>query len=352
MARAAGLAKRSEVNRKAAGKPTGGVRLGYNPPEYIGPPAGSVDPGLEAQVRQSERGLYDLIEKTHREGKYEDQDTQQAIRLLKQKIGQQRADIARTKGYARVDAGQAREQLTTSFERDIADLGQAKQRGEEDYNRALTNMQHKYATQAAQQGEASIRQGTSEEASTETASGAVRAANQGYDKSQVDLEHERHLADIGQQEGRVRENFDVNSGQIDQSLGREMTGLDIQGRRLGLQGRTQFKGLVHAALRADKERATTLSHAKREQALYSTDIASQAFFAAHENNPHILFPTPAATAGPPSPARTPGRIRQPGVGVGGPAPAVSHPHANAPIARGVGLGPGVSRPRRPYTRYS
>lgn len=348
MARAAALAKRSAVNRKAAGQKSGGVKLGYTSPEFVGPPPGTFDPGLEAQVRQSERGLLDLIEQEHLAGKRGRQDTRQAQNLLRRKISQGRADLSRSRGYAIQDAGEAGRDLGTSFARDLADLAQAKQRGEEDYNLALTSMQHKYATAAQRQSEAAIQQGTSE-AGTTTASGAVRGANQAYDKQGVDLAHTRSLEDFARSEARLREGFGEGQADIARGLDRELTGNAIQGRRLGTEGRTQFKALHLAALRAYQDRLTKISHGKREQALYATDVAAQAYYQAHEKNPHILFPTPAAVGGaavPPAPQ--PVHRPRPAIGSGG--VAYSTPHTTHPVPV-VGLGPARSRPRRPYTRY-
>lgn len=345
MARPAALAQRSAANRKAAGQKTGGVRLGYTPPEFVGPPPGTYDPGLEAQVRQAERGLLDLEEQLRLEGKRGRQDTGQAQNLLRRKITQGRADLARARGYSITDASQADAQLHTSFARDLQDLAQAKERGEQDYQLALTAMQHKYATAAQRQGETSIQQGTNETGTT-TASSAVRGANQAYDKQGLDLVHERSLQDLAMQEGRAREDFGTNEQQLQQGLDRELTGSRIQGQRLGQEGHTQFNALHLAALRAAQDRATKVSHGRREEGLYATDVTSQAYYQAHQQNPHILFPTPAAAAG--SPAPTAPHPHRPAISGG----AAFVPHVHHPVPGGVGLGPARSRPRRPYTRYS
>lgn len=337
MARAIGLSKRAAVNkRESAGR--GGVKLPYTPPEFIGPPPGTYDPGLEAQVRSSERGLLDLIEQEARSGKRETQDTRQARRLLQRKIDQGRADLRRQRGYDIDDAGDAREQLSTSFKRDLEDLAVAQQRGEEDYRKALVGLQHKYATAAQRQGEASLRQGTAE-SGTDAASGAVRGANVAFDTAEVDAVRQRQVEDLARREGRLREDFGTSEEELGEGLDRQLDAYGIQGRRMGQEGRTQFNALKLAALRAGQDRATKISHAKREQGIYSTDVAGQAFYQAHQMNPKIVFPTPAAAAGP-----RPGRIRQPSIGAGLPAPDL---RAQPPRTQAVGRA--VSR--RPYTRY-
>lgn len=349
MARAASLSQASAVNRKKKGQPssprTGGVNL-PNLPSFNGPPPGTFDPGLEAQVRAAERGLIDLIEKTHLEGHRESVDTRQARRLLERKVDEARADLSRAKGYARQDAGTQQGQLQTNFARDIQDLATAKQNGEEDYNRKLTELQHSYATQAAVQSQASVSQGT-HEAGTTAASDAVRAANEGWDRSGLDTANNRFLSANALTEQRAREDFATRSGLVGQGLERQLAGYDIQGHRLGEEAQTQRNKLKLAQLRAGTDRQTSLSHAKREYGLYSTDVASQAYYQAHQNNPHIIFPVPSAAPGVPKPPSAPGAPGAPHIGS-----AIHYPHVGNPVSRAVGLGRGVSRPRRPYTRYS
>lgn len=299
MPRARSLSQASKVNRQKAGKPTrpqrGGVDL-PNLPDFIGPPPGTFDPGLEAQVRAAERGLIDLIEKERTSGHREGVDFRQAKTLLMRKISQGRADLQRRRGYATEDAGIDRSRLQTSFERDLEDLAIARQQGDEDFNRKLTEVQHSYATRAARQNEAAVAQGTFD-AGTQAASGAVRGANQAFDKGLVETAHNRQLAALALSEGRVREDFGTRSGLIDEGLSRELSALGIQGHRLGLDARTQRGQLRRDLFRGRHDRADTISKAKREYGIYATDVAQQAFYQAHQLNPNIVFPIPSAAAG-------------------------------------------------------
>lgn len=343
MARAASLARKAAVNRKKSG--TRSTKL-PNLPTFNGPPPGTFDPGLEAQVRAAERGLIDLIEKTHREGRRESKDTREARMLLERKVRQGQADIARNRGYALADAGNQRGQLQTSFARDLQDLAIAKQRGQENYEKTLTDMQHRYAQAAAEQSQAQVASGT-DDTGTSRASAAVRGANQAYDKAGVDQVHQRAEEDIALQEQRDRENFATQSGLIDEGLQRDLTGYGLQSYRLGKEQQAQRHKLALGVARAHIDRQTQLSHAKREYGIYASDVAQQAYYQAHQMNPHILFPTPSAAA----------HLRRPSVGVGHPLLGVGAarafiPHTAAkPLARSVGLRPAVSYPRRPYTRY-
>lgn len=327
MARAAGLSKASKVNRQKAGKPSGlrkgGVNL-PNLPQFTGPPPGTFDPGLEAQVRAAERGLIDLIDKTRLEGHRESVDTRLARRLLERKVRQGKADLARQRGYAIEDADLDRSNLRTSFERDLQDLAIARQQGEEDYNRKLTEIQHSYATRAAVQSQAAVAQGVAD-VGTLSASEAVRGANQAYDKGLVDTSHARSLAALALAEGRTREDFARRSGLIDENLGRDLTRFGIQRYRLGQDLRTQRAGLRRDLFRGRHDRRDTISKAKREYGIYVTDVAQQAYYQAHQLNPNIVFPVPAAAGGghPPGPvaggpAIGGARPRRPGVVTGSP----------------------------------
>lgn len=304
----------------------GGAVLGYTFPELAGPPPGTFDPGLEAQVRSSQRGLLDLIEKTRLEGHRQHQDVSQKKRELRRGYTQGEGDIRRNRGYAVGDEQYAEGQLNTSFARDIEDLGRAKQQGGEAYERALTDMQHRYAAEAVGQQSHGIQQGT-DEAGSNAASAAVRAANQGHDTSELDREHRERAEAIARSEGRATEDHATQLAHLHEQSGQQLTGYDIQARRLGQENRQGRNQLSLAALRANQDRATALSHAKREQGIYQTDVTQQEYFQAHQTNPNVLFPVPAAAAG-----------------------SLPHlPHAHAPALPRTGLGRATSYPRRrPY----
>lgn len=357
MPRAAALSQASAVNRRKAGKKSsgsgsGGVNL-PNLPQFVGPPPGTFDPGLEAEVRAAERGLIDLIEKTRIDGHRESADTRQARILLERKVRQGHADLARRRGYAEQDAGTDRSRLQTSFERDLQDLATAKQQGEEDYQRKLTEVQQQYQTRAAVQQQASVAQGTNE-SGTEAASQSVRAANEAWDKGILNTQHGRFLAANTLAEQRDREDYARNQGLIGQNLGRDLTGIGIQDYRLGLEGREQKRKLRTDIQRGTADRHRTISHAKREYGIYATDVAQQAYYQAHQLNPNIQFPVPSAAGGggggPAGSGGGPGAPSHhaPAIGVGAP---VHFPHVHNPVSRGIGLGRSRAYARRPYTRY-
>lgn len=351
MPRAAGISRASKANRRKSGAKApaakGGVNL-PNLPHFEGPPPGTFDPGLEAEVRSAERGLLDLIEKTRLEGHRESVDTHQARRLLERKIHQGRVDLGRRRGYAIEDAGTQQGALRTSFQRDLEDLATAKQQGEQDYQRKLTELQHSYATRAAEQQQAQVAQGTAEKG-TEEASSAVRGANQHWDQGILDTARSRFLSANALAEQRAREDFATRSGLINRDLGRELTGYGIQDYRLGQELRTQRKKLALGIGRATKDRHTQISHAKREYGIYATDVAQQAYYQAHQLNPSIVFPGPSGPGAPVAPSHHAAAPRGPAIG----GAIGYHPHAYGPaLGRGVGVGRARTYLyRRPYLRY-
>jgi hypothetical protein len=313
------------------------AKLGYTPPEFQGPPPGSFDPGLEAQVRASERGLLDLIKKTqeeqHRQGIDVGQKKRVELRELQRRLG----DVQRSRGYAVSDNAYQQQQLGINFTRDLQDLGTARQRGQQDYERTLSDLQHRYSTAAQTQQERSVQAGT-DEAGTAGAAAAVRAGNLVHERAPLDLSHQRAGQSLDLQEQRDRQNFGTASGRLAEGLARQQTAFGLEAGRSQQDTHTSLHALSLAAQRATTDRYNKLSQAKREQAIYSTDVAQQAYYQAHQNNPHILFPGGAPGGG----------------GFNGSAhgnPAAPHVYNAVPL---VGLSSAKSFPptgRRPYTRY-
>lgn len=302
---------------EAVRKPAG--RLGYVFAPWGGPPPGTFDPGLEAQVRQSERGLLDLIEESRRDQTRQRKDVGQKRRETKRGLARTIADTQRARGYAVEDAQLAERSLGINFSRTLADLSAAKMRGEEDYQRVLSDVQHRYATQAQESTQGAVAAGGAERG-TQAAAEAVRAANQKQDRDRLAVEHLRRIVDIGTSRIRAFQDRDTRLAAIQQGLGRELDRYGIGERRARQDTRAGLNALTRAAHRATFDRYDKLSKAKREQGIYAQDVAEQAYFQAHQNNPNILFPSSANT---PPPGSGPG-AGHPGIGggraLGGPRP--------------------------------
>ena len=325
-----------------ASKRGGGTDLGYDFLSWNGPPPGTYDPGIYAQVRSGQRGLLDLIEQQEREEKRQGQDVGQKTRELRLGNRQGHEDIGRQRGYTQADNAYQLGRLGIDFTRDITDLSTARLRGEENYARTLTDLQHRYGSAAERQVQDAVQQGTAE-AGTAEASAAVRGANQRYDKSGIDLSHARDLEDLASREGRIREDYGSNVGRAGDLLARALGGYDTQGNRLTQDTKRGVNALHLAALRSKQDRTTKLSNTKREQGIYEQDAAQQAYFQAHQLNPSIVFP-----GGAPSGART-----------GGPNTHPTPPAIGGAHALGIGRSPrstngGIQAPRygrRPRLRY-
>lgn len=339
----------------AVGRKRGAVApkpLGYTFPNMILPPPGSFDPGLQAQIEQSQRGLLDQIADTGREKHRDVVDVKQRERELKRGRNQNLSDIARQRNYALADAAYSRQQLGIDFARNIADLALARQRGEEDYQKVLTDLQNTYQTRAVQQTQSAIQQQGSVERGTDAASSAVRAANQAYDKSGIDQSQERRRADWNLAEGRLNEDYGIAGGRLEEELARALTGYGIQGQRTRQDFRTDFNALGRAAQRAEQDRLTKLSRAKREQAFYQVDVGKQAYYAAHQNDPSIIFPGGAGGAATPQAGGPRGYQPPPSTNGGIQAPGTRATPPRAAIGTGRAISPlNASARRRPLIRY-
>lgn len=265
------------------------VTLPYTPIGFNGPPPGTFNPQIQQEVERSRRGIDDLLEELEQEAKRTHQDTGQKRREIALGRRQTVADQRRQLGYSENDLGYHLGQLGVNFTRAITDLGTAKLRGQEDYVRTLTNLQHEYGSRAEVQTQNAIQQGT-DEAGTNTASAAVRGANQRFDKSNVDTSHERAEQDYATQEGRLRQDYEGNVGRAREGFDREQTAAGININRAGDAATRQQHALTLAALRASQDRATKASHAEREQGIYETNAAEDAYYEAHHLHPNVQFP--------------------------------------------------------------
>lgn len=270
-----------EGRRKKPGQGGGGGKGGQGKGErdlsglggYARPPLGTYDPGLDAQVRASRRGLLDLRF-----------DTKVATKRRRRDFGTQRMLTMRDFQRDTQDIGFRRSDVETDFSRDLYDLAVNEQRGTEDYQRALGALDRRYGILAEQQAEqqavAQVRGGAAQQAAQK------RAANQLYERTPIDIGYQRQTADIGLRRGRLGENRQTALQRLGISEGR--LGQDLTSR-LGLMGlenrRTKF------------DARHKLSRAKREQGFYEQDVTQQAYFQAHQFDPSIKFPSIAPLAG-------------------------------------------------------
>lgn len=277
------------VTKKPRTSTAASVALPYTPVGFHGPPAGTYNPQIQQEVERSRRGIDDLLEQLEVEAKRSKQDTAQKHREIGLGRRQTISDLRRQLGYDQTDLGYHLGQLGLNFTRAISDLGTAKLRGQEDYARTLTNLQHEYGARAEVQTQNAIQQGA-DEAGTNTASAAVRGANQAHDKSNIDLSHQRAEEDFATREGRLRQDYEGDVARSNEGFGRQQTAAEININRTNQGARRQVNALTLAALRAAQERATKASHAEREQGIYETNAAEDAYYEAHQLHPNVQFP--------------------------------------------------------------
>jgi hypothetical protein len=332
------------VTRRRGGSTTGFDRspgatgeFEYDPVGFNGPPPGTYSPTIEAEVLRTRHELQANLEKEARKQGWSKQEVEQKLRdndrTLRQSLGDTNRNLgyneadARTRlGYAQTDLGNRLGQLGINFARDIQDLSTAKIRGQEDYTRTLTNLQHEYGSKAEQQTQTAIQQGT-DEAGTSTASSAVRGANQAFDKGNVDLSHNRSEADLATRQERDTQDYGTNVRLAEEGYGRQVAGINTDlGRTQTQAGITNRRAEAthnetqattqHAYSHTLKEYATAASEAKARQAEYETNAGTSAYYEAHQLHPGIKFPgstdpnTPtqgphAYAVGPAAPARAP-----------------------------------------------
>lgn len=200
----------------------------YRPPT---PPAGSYDPALDAQLAASRRGLSDL----------------------QNQIGTAQArDVT--------DYGSALANLGTQRDYQMQDLGTARTRGTEDYNRNVAMLTRKYGIQANNQFQQAANAGVVRGGAL-LQSAAKRLANQTIDREGIDTAHARFMADNAQQGARAQNAFSTRQGELALDYAPPDVNNPLGGRRY-------------------QDRTTQLTQAQREAAFFGQDTAAAKIFQA------------------------------------------------------------------------
>lgn len=269
----------------------GAVTLPYNSTlfEDNAAPAGTYNPQVQQEVERGREGLNDYLEKLETEAHRGNVDAAQRARELRRSYGETAADNRRRLGYDQADLGYRLGQLGINFSRAITDLSTAKQRGEQDYERTLTNMQHEYGARAEQQAQNAIQQGT-DEAGTNQASSAVRAANQRFDKGNVDLSHNRAEEDFATREGRLRQDYQSDVDRANEGFGRQQEETTLGTNRAFETLKAGLAANARDYARKEADRRTGASHAERTQTNYETHAAEDSIYEANKLHPNLHFP--------------------------------------------------------------
>lgn len=278
----------------------------------VTPPPGSFDPGMEYERGQSQRGLEDLRFDTARADRLGARDLEIALERLGLSRTRNRQDIGRS--YSRgvfdtrtdlsrglEDIGVRRAGVETNFTRDLQDLALADQRGAEDRDRAIASLQRKYTVMAESQAEAAASAGVTRGGFVQQ-SANKRAANQSIEQAPIDISRARQAADIVTRRGRLSADHSTDVAALDRATGRLTSDSGLALSRLGQDRhrslrRTnqdytqQVADARRNEARAARQRALELSRAEREQPLYEQSLTQQEYFAAHQFDPTIRFPT-------------------------------------------------------------
>jgi hypothetical protein len=222
----------------------------YRPPT---PPAGSYDPSLDAQLAAARRGLADL------QGQIGTQQARDVTDYAAQqeRLGQQ--------------AGYNREDLSRQLSRGQADLGLARGRGTEDYNRNVAMLTRQYGILGRNQQQGANQAGVIRGGALLQAA-AKRQENQALDRQPLDTNYQRFLADNTQQGQRMQEDYATQSsrgeGALTSQLGQLALDYSPPDANNPLGGR-RFQ-----------DRTTQLTQAQREQAFFGQDVNAMKAFQA------------------------------------------------------------------------
>lgn len=260
-------------------------------PDITGPPPGTYDPGLQAQIEQAQRGLLDTQQDVHTDIRHARRDTQTTIHGERRDTHRSMQDARRTRHQSLQNLGLERHGTNIDFARNLYDLGVAQQRGTQDFQTATENLNRKYDILGIRQAESANARGIGAEGGAAAASAAKRTANQATEQRPLQTDFERMMADEATKRARAQQ---------DHNLALQRYG--IQGQRIHTdfsRSRERLHQDLHHNVRmAQRSLSDTLqadrrrrSRAVREFGQYALDQTQQEFYQAHQQHPYIHFPT-------------------------------------------------------------
>jgi len=223
-------------------------RWSFTPYQPSPVPMGFYDPALDAQQRAAQRGLADLRQDIGTQGTRDTVD-----------YGLGRDDIQRQAARSLADLG-------TSRQNQVADIGTSRQRVDEDYQRNLAVMQQGYQRLGVRQQQQAAGAGVLDGGALLQAA-AKRSSNMAQDKSLLDAQRDRALADLATQEQRLGQAADLQQGRIGEDQ-------DVALGRLGLEAAPPDAGNPLGGRRF-QDRTTQLTRAERENTQFGIDVGAQ-----------------------------------------------------------------------------
>lgn len=187
------------------------------------PPAGLYDPSLDAEERAAERGYLDLQQDVEREQARRYSDFQTGLGNLERSFGDESAGLRQQIGYA-----------------------------EQDYGRAITELQREYqrlgGSQRQQQAAAGVRGGAAAQAA------AKRAENEAFDRAPLDTNIQRAKTETWENALRLTRDY---------NLAKQNLGLEYQ--------------------RGGEDFSTQLQRGGRELGFFKADTGEQRWFQAKQS---------------------------------------------------------------------
>lgn len=217
------------------------------------PPAGSYDPSLDSQLAAARRGLADLQGQIGTQGARDTTDYASQVSRLQQQQGFNSEDLQRQLG------------------RGQADLGLARTRGTEDYDRNVQMLTRQYEQLGRRQLQGANQAGVLRGGALLQAA-AKRGQNQAIDRQPMDTNYQRFLADNTLSGQRLQEDYNTQSA-------RNATNSDYQMGQLALDLSPPDENNPLGGRRY-QDRTTQLTQAQREQAFFGQDVQNQKIFQA------------------------------------------------------------------------
>jgi hypothetical protein len=161
-------------------------------------PTGSYDPGLDAQLFSTKRGLTDLV------GLAPNTDTGEYGGTTGRDIDRATRDLTRQGGYYQQDYDTGVARTNQSAQRSLDDLLKTRDRSTADYGTSLTNLQRNYDILGSNQN-ANIRKAGVASGGAIQQAADKRTANQALDKAPIDTAYNRALEDSTTAQTRLGE---------------------------------------------------------------------------------------------------------------------------------------------------
>lgn len=252
--------------------------VGRPQPLHVSPPLGRYDPAIDAQVRQADRGLSDVLSQYVTD--YGEPGTALAGRQGED-YTTALGDLRRQSGYSTEDinqsAGRSTEDVNTSSGRTLADLQQSRARAGEDYGTSLQTLARNYQRLGSSQTQ-NARQAGVQRGGALAQALQKRAANQAIDKAPIDTNFSRFNTDNTTSQQRTSQDQATQLGRIGADRSTALT-------RLGANTASGTNSLQTQYLRGGEDAATQLTRAQRENTQFGLDANDLRLYQAHMRIP-------------------------------------------------------------------